>query len=163
VTRFPQVATGRYSRLVGLFSLVRGLKLRVRFPAAPPENEQVRVCFRPWPASLVGTFWAHPETRSSILLATSSRSSGNRCPGRCRPWGNAFPRRTWSSTELGPPRPPEDDSTRSIGVPDHHGALPVARNSSIFETNLNFRSMSFVTYARISVMRPSLTSKQSQS
>jgi hypothetical protein len=62
-----------------------------------------------------------------------------------------------------PPRPPEDDSTRSIGVPNHHGALPVARNSSIFETNLNFRSMSFVTYARISVMRPSLTSKQSQS
>jgi hypothetical protein len=40
--------------------------------------------FSPWPASLVGTFWAHPETRSSILLATSSRSSGNRCPYRHR-------------------------------------------------------------------------------
>ena len=36
--------------------------------------------FSPWPVSFVGTFWAHPETRSSILSATSSRSSGSRWP-----------------------------------------------------------------------------------
>jgi len=40
VTRFPQVAAGRYSRHARLFSLVNGLKLRVRFPAAPQKGPQ---------------------------------------------------------------------------------------------------------------------------
>ena len=57
-------------------------RTRVRFPAAPPEEWAGQGVFSPCPASLVGTFWAHPETRSSILLTTSSRSSGNRCPYR---------------------------------------------------------------------------------
>jgi hypothetical protein len=38
----PQVAAGRCSRLAGLFSLVSGLKLRVRFPAAPLRKSWAR-------------------------------------------------------------------------------------------------------------------------
>ena len=44
-----------------------------------------------------------------------------------------------------------------------HDALSMARNSSIFGTKLKVLWISFVTYARISVMSPSLTSNTSQS